>query len=246
MNQETLTAEQWNQVGELFDRLVDLPTTERSKLVGENLPAPVRDLLEQMLAAHDSDDPRLLDQTVRAVAGSLFARQIASPSDYCGRRFGPWRALEEIGRGGMAVVLKGERADGQFEKEVAIKLLPHAGSSNEQDRLLKEIRIAARMEHTNIARLIDSGITDDQTPYLVMEYVHGVPVTDYCDSRKLDTAARVQLFLQVIEAVLYAHRLLIVHCDIKPANILVSMDGQVKLVDFGIARMINTPHEMAP
>jgi len=138
----------------------------------------------------------------------------------------------------MGVVLHGERADGEFEKHVAIKLLPAAGSRSE--RLREEIRILARLEHPHIAWLLDGGISDDGIPYLVMEYVPGMPINRYCREHALEPAEIARLFEQVVEAVRFAHRHLVVHCDLKPANILVTDEGQVKLVDFGIAGLVAT------
>lgn len=246
MNIPQVSAEQWQRVGVLFDQLSTLPPPERDFDTLQE-PPEVRELLRRMLVAHDTADAELLDRTLQGVAGALLDMPAASvpPADYAGRGFGPWRAIEEIGRGGMAVVLRGERADGQFEKEVAIKLLPRAGSEAEKERLLAEMRILARLEHANIARLIDGGIDADGTPYLVMEYVHGVPITDYCREHQLEPRACADLFGQVVEAVRFAHRHLVVHCDIKPANVLVTEDGQAKLVDFGIAGLMAPGAESA-
>lgn len=239
MSVATISVETWEAVGALFDRLADLPPVQR-KLNELEQPSPVRVLLERMLAAHDSTDPKLLDQTVNRVVGDLLAPRVEplEPVDYRGRTFGAWRALELIARGGMATVLRGERADGRFKKQVAIKVLSHAEHHLERARLLDEIRILARLEHPNIARLIDGGV-DNGIPFLVMEHVNGIPITDYCRVHGLNQTERVRLLIQAAEAVRFAHRLLVVHCDIKPGNILVDDDGQVKLVDFGIAGLIS-------
>jgi eukaryotic-like serine/threonine-protein kinase len=159
---------------------------------------------------------------------------------------GRYQLQSVLGRGGMAVVLRGERADGRFEKEVAIKLLPAGGGGAGHERLLEEIRILARLEHPHIARLIDGGIDDQGVPYLVMEYVHGTTLTEYCQDQNLDINARLKLFADVIAAVAYAHSHLVVHCDIKPGNVLVTKDGQVRLVDFGIANLLSGARQHAP
>ncbi|NBB93668.1 MAG: tetratricopeptide repeat protein [Gammaproteobacteria bacterium] len=230
----------WQRIGELFDRLVDLPPEKRD-LAGLDEPPHIVDWVERMLEAADSDDRQLLDHTVQRLAGQLFAAQ-AEDFDSAvlrGRRFGPWEALDEIGRGGMAVVMHGRRADGRFDKDVAIKVLPAAGTARSRERLVDEIRILALLEHPNIARLIDGGVDEQDTPYLVMEYVEGLPITEYCRRHALALRDRVTLLSQVAEAVGAAHRQLIVHCDIKPSNILVDARGQARLVDFGIAALVS-------
>jgi len=140
------------------------------------------------------------------------------------------------GRGGMGIVLAGERADGQYEMQVAIKLLdPAAFGPSLKDLFRREIRFLAELSHPGIAQLLDGGLTEDGTPYLVMEYIHGRPIDRYCDDRGLNIDERLTLFLQVADAVAYCHRHLVVHGDIKPGNVLVDDDGLVKLLDFGIA-----------
>lgn len=240
VDQHHLQADEWERIGALFDRLSEQPQDQRRVAeLGES--DIVCRLLEQMLAAHDANDPHLIDQTLQSVAGEMLSLSTdpAEPVDWTGRRFGPWQCDREIGRGGMALVLKGHRADGKFDKDVAIKLLPELTPAGAQ-RLAEEIRILARLEHPNIARLIDGDIDSDGQPYLVMELVEGEPINHHCLRHRLDQKARISLLIQVIEAVIHAHRQLVVHCDIKPANILVNTDGQVRLVDFGIAGLLSS------
>jgi serine/threonine-protein kinase len=232
-----ITAEQWQRVGSLFDRLSTLPPDERALDTLDEAPA-VRELLERMLAAHDTDDAEALEATFGGAVEALLdpASESREPERLDNRRFGPWRTGAEIGRGGMGVVHHGERADDQFEKQVAIKLLPAAGARSE--RLREEIRILAQLEHPHIAWLLDGGVSDDGIPYLVMEFVDGTPIDRYCREHGLSALQITRLFEQAVEAVRFAHRHLIVHCDLKPGNILVTRDGQVKLVDFGIAGLL--------
>jgi eukaryotic-like serine/threonine-protein kinase len=236
-----LSADEWQQLGELFDRLASQPPDQRD-LDGLDLPPVMLTILTEMLIAHDSDDPGLLDETVQAMPAHWLKPETADDEnrDYTDRRFGPWRALDVIGRGGMSVVLKGERADGRFEKDVAIKVLTGQARRAAPERMQSEIRILARLEHPGIARLIDGGIDDEGLPYLVMEHVAGQNIARFCQLRDLDLPRRLALFAQVVEAVEFAHRQLVVHCDLKPDNILVADQGQVRLVDFGIADLISS------
>lgn len=239
MSQLSITADEWQRVGALFDRLSTLPP-ELRELDTLDEPLSVRRLLERMLRAHDTSDADDLDCAFSGALEALLGvgGEPEEPKTRTSGLFGPWRARQEIGRGGMGIVLQGERADGQFEKQVAIKLLPAAGSRSE--RLREEIRILARLEHSHIAWLLDGGISDDGIPYLVMEYVPGTPIDRYCHEHSLSPAQIALLFEQVVEAVRFAHRHLVVHCDLKPGNILVTDGGQVKLVDFGIAGLLTT------
>jgi eukaryotic-like serine/threonine-protein kinase len=158
-----------------------------------------------------------------------------------GRQLGAYRLLWQIGQGGMGAVYLAERADRQFEKQVAVKLLPMGlDTGAARERFLAERRILANLEHPGIARLLDAGIGEDGTPYFVMEYVDGEPIDAYCHRRRLGIAERIDLFLQVCAAVQYAHRNLVVHRDIKPGNILVTPDGAARLLDFGIAKVLGS------
>ncbi len=157
-----------------------------------------------------------------------------------GRNIGPYRILRELGRGGMGAVYMAERADQQYEKRVAIKLLSHGVQSEEtMRRFLAERQILAAFDHPNIARLLDGGTTESGLPYLVMEHIEGLPIDAYCREHALDTNARLRLFQRVCDAVAHAHRHLIVHRDLKPGNILVTPDGIPKLLDFGIAKPLD-------
>jgi serine/threonine-protein kinase len=156
-----------------------------------------------------------------------------------GKRAGPYRILHEIGRGGMGRVYTAERADGQFERTVAIKVLRRGLDTDELlGRFLRERQILARLEHANIARLLDGGATEDGRPFLAMERVEGMPITEWCDTRAAPLDQRLSLFLSVCSAVQHAHRHLVVHRDLKPGNVLVTSDGEPKLLDFGIARLL--------
>ncbi|MFN7917904.1 MAG: protein kinase [Vicinamibacterales bacterium] len=185
---------------------------------------------------------------------------VAPPTPAAGDRIGPFTIERELGHGGMGTVLLGSRSEGGFVQRVAIKVIRGAGlGQTAVARLRDERRILASLSHPLIAHFVDGGTTADGQPYLAMEYVDGVPITRYCDERQLGTAARVRLFLRVCDAVRFAHTRLVVHRDIKPSNILVTADGTPKLLDFGIAKLIDplqvpdaatvhvlTPHYASP
>jgi len=163
-----------------------------------------------------------------------------------GRRLGAYEILQEIGRGGMGAVYLAARADGQFEKRVAIKLLKRGTDTDEMLRRFRaERQILARLDHPNISRLLDAGTTDDGLPYFVMDYIDGQPITAFARERKLPITERLQLFLKVCAAVSFAHQNRVVHRDLKANNILVQADGEPKLLDFGIAKLVAADHQIA-
>ncbi len=155
-----------------------------------------------------------------------------------GQNVGPYQIVEEIGQGGMGEVYRAVRADGQYSKQVAIKMV-QGGSSLLVERFRHERQILASLEHANIARLLDGGTAENGVPYLVMELVEGTRIDEYCKQHEPSVTERLQLFLQVCGAVQFAHQRLIIHRDIKPGNILVTSDGVPKLLDFGIAKILN-------
>src|ERR1700688_268856 len=155
-----------------------------------------------------------------------------------GDRIGPYRVLRTLGVGGMGEVFLAERADAEFEQQVAIKVV-YGGAPGVQSRLKIERQILAQLDHPNIAHLLDGGSLPDGTVYIVMEYIDGIPIDAFCDSNRLDIVARLKLFQTVCAAVHYAHQNLIVHRDLKPSNILVTAAGVPKLLDFGIAKLLD-------
>jgi serine/threonine-protein kinase len=172
--------------------------------------------------------------TLPTLAPRATREEIAAP----GERVGSYRLLREIGRGGMGAVWLAERADGSFERQVALKLPRLAWGAGLAERMARERRIAALLEHPNIARLYDAGVDEHGRPYLALEYIAGKPIDVWCDERSLPVRARLRLFLQVARAVAYAHGRLVVHRDLKPSNVLVSDDGETHLLDFGIAKRL--------
>ena len=177
---------------------------------------------------------------LEAPAAAFAAPYIATGSDASGTVIGRYQLIEVIGRGGMGTVWLAERADGQFEQRVALKLIRRGMDSDEVlARFRRERQILARLDHQHIARLLDGGVSEDGRPYFVMEHVRGAPITQYCDEHALDTHARLALMVTVCRAVQYAHRSLIIHRDVKPSNVLVTDAGEVKLLDFGVAKLLD-------
>ncbi len=174
---------------------------------------------------------------------------VPAAADLKGRRLGSWTLGRLLGRGGMGAVYMAQRNTDDFEQRGALKLLPMGAAANPEARrrFSEERRILARLEHPNIARLLDGGVAEDGTPYFVMEYVEGAPITDYCDERSLPVEDRLHLFLDVCEAVAFAHRSLVIHRDLKPSNIFITKDRTAKLLDFGIAKLVqDKPEANAP
>lgn len=234
----SLTAPEWARVEVLFPQASTLPSTERASYLDQhcgNEPR-VRQEIEAMLAAADTGN----DWLKRPV--SVHAPERMADIVPAGTRLGAWEIKALIGHGGMGEVYLAERADGAFSMRAAVKLLKRdLIADRNAERFLRERRVLAGLSHPNIARVLDAGTTGDGHPYLVMEYVHGARITDYSRMQALPPKAVVLLMQAVAEAVAEAHRQRIVHRDLKPANVLVTEDGQVKLLDFGIARLLDEP-----
>ncbi len=228
-----MQSERWLRIDALFAQALALPPATRHAFLERHCADDpgLLDELQQLLCAHDS--PGILDR-------SFYPRGSPQPESSLGTgtRLGPWQIEALIGRGGMGEVYAADRADGAFEQRVALKLLRHE-ASGQLNRFHAERRFLARLEHPGIARLLDAGTTSDGRPYTVMEYVEGESLTAYCRNRRSNLRERLELFTQVCDAVAFAHRNLVIHRDLKPANILVASDGAVKLLDFGIAKLID-------
>jgi eukaryotic-like serine/threonine-protein kinase len=224
----------WERIQQIFEEASQLPFERRQEYVA-NACQGDRTLylqVESLLLALDQEGGFLENQI------ASYAAQVSVGS--IPERIGAYRVLSEIGRGGMGVVYLAERADGQYQRRVAIKLVlgGPASAPELRRRFTIERQILGALQHPNIAQLLDAGITDEGTPYLVMEHVEGVRIDQYCDWNKRSLRDRIELFRQVCSAVQYAHRNLVVHRDLKPSNILVTADGVPKLLDFGIAKLL--------
>ena len=242
-----MDAKRWEQVKTVLNEVLDHPTGQRRAVAEQRSQAlefdpKMRSELLALLAADDGADPTRFD--LAAAAPELLGQAGQAWSDEAqnaliGQRFGRWRVLRPLGRGGMGMVFLVERMDADFQQLGALKLI-EAGLSGErlQQRFREERRILAVLDHPGIARLLDGDEGPEGQPFLVMEYVDGIPIDRYADEHCLGIAQRLRLFLEVCAAVSDAHRRLVVHRDLKPSNILVTPEGRVKLLDFGIARIV--------
>jgi len=233
--------DEWRELSALYEQADELePAALRDWLAalraqGHPLLAPLERMLDARAAVRDGDFLGALPAVADTEA------EPAAVHGGEGTRIGAYRLLRHIGRGGMAEVWLAKRDDGAFERQVAIKLLFRHAASTERaalaQRFARERDILASLHHPNIAALHDAGVTPDGQPWLALEYVEGEPITGWCDRRRLDVPARVRLFRQVLLAVQHAHANLVIHRDLKPANILVTDAGEVRLLDFGIAKL---------
>ncbi len=233
----------WSRIEAIFDAALELEPAAREEYLKEACcgDRALRRELDALLAAAASPGP--LDHELGELAGKLGVwSKDASPAagPFLGKRVGSWRILSPIGSGGMGLVFLAERSDANFTQRVALKLLRWEMATPQlMERFKAERQILARFEHPSVARLIDGGLSEDGLPYLVMEYVEGKPIDQACEDSSADLRERLRLFVKVAEVVQAAHRNLVVHRDLKPSNILVTADGRIKLLDFGVARIVN-------
>ncbi len=235
-----LTPERWQRLAPIFDEASDLPPEARAGYLDRACAgdASLRADAEALLGA---DADAASGEFLEASAETYIGFEPSGASLPPGVRLGPYRVVRELAHGGMGAVYLGDRADGQFEQSVALKVIRGGLDSAEvRRRFLAERQILARLNHSNIAKLLDGGITGDGRPWFAMEYVAGEPLTAYCNTNQLQLTARLQLFADVCDAVRYAHQNLVIHRDLKPSNILVTAEGRVKLLDFGIAKLVDS------
>jgi len=233
-------AAQWHEVSALFDALVDCsPAEQQVRLDAAGAEAAVRTQVAALLAA-DRETPSFVDAGVDDLASILMLRP--PPALHQDEQIGAYQLMDRLGHGGMGVVYRARRTDGAFAHEVAIKLLPRYLETQESiARFRVERQILATLHHPGIARLLDGGVTTDGTPYLVMEYVQGLPISTYVAQHRCTLDVCLHLIRDVLDAVHHAHANLVIHRDLKPSNILVTDTGQVKLLDFGIAKLVEAP-----
>lgn len=240
-----MSKERWQKIQSILDDILELESSQKKAYldrIGQS-DEQLRAEIEQFLAAEE-DAPTFLDQSAASLAKAFFPDESERNQDAVGTQLGPYRLVQEIGRGGMGVVYLGERQTGEFEQQVAIKILTETGSGGEKksillDRFHQEQQTLALLNHANIAQLFDGGFTPQGQPYIVMEYIQGQGITHYCKAHKLALSARIELIIQIADVLAFTHQNLIIHRDLKPSNILINAEGQVKLLDFGIAKLIS-------
>ncbi len=238
----TIPRERWQQIDQLFAEALERPADERTAFLRATCGDDV-ELYSEVVALlkSDAEAEDALGESVSAFAAPLLPDLDTEWEDdlAVGDAVGPYRVVEELGRGGMGAVYLAERADGLFVRQVALKVVKRGMDTDEILRRFRhERQILASLNHPNIARLYDGGMTADGRPYLAMEYIDGQRLDRYCDAHRLSVEERLQLFMTVGEAVQFAHQNLVIHRDLKPSNILVTEKGRVKLLDFGIAKLL--------
>jgi len=244
--------ERWHEIKDKLDAVLKLAPEQRPAYLDQVSTADpeLRRELESLIASHEQAGTDFLNVPPPQAAADPIAPNNLNPDHrepMIGRRLGTYEIVEQIGAGGMGEVYRAIRADDQYRKQVAIKLLRAGQNSDFVIRRFKnERQILASLDHPNIARLLDGGTTEEGVPYFVMELIEGQPITEYCDSRNLPIVERLKRFTSVCSAVQYAHQRLIVHRDIKPSNILVTHEGMPKLLDFGIAKIVDTDSGTGP
>jgi serine/threonine-protein kinase len=235
-----ITPQRWQRLQEIFERALELDPLSRPDFVVEECgeDAALREQVLSLLIASNETGDDFEQRVEHAIAGAV--READLPP---GQVIGNYRVQRLLGRGGMGAVYLAERADGQYQQLVALKIVARGVVHDRiAGRFRSERQILARLNHPNIARLLDGGRTAEGAPYLVMEHVEGLRVDEYCERHELDVRARLRLFQLVCAAVHYAHQNLVVHRDLKPSNILVTHDGVPKLLDFGIAKLLDPDH----
>ncbi len=229
----------YHRIKELFHSTLEREPDQRAAFLAAACDGDdsLRDEVESMIACHD-EAGSFIEAPALEVAAGLLANEECESIE--GKRIGPYKVIREIGRGGMGTVYLAARDDDQYDKQVAIKLIKRGMDTDFiVQRFRNERQILANLDHPNIARLLDGGATDEGLPFFVMEYIDGKPINEYCDLNELPALDRLKLFLSVCSAVSYAHQNLVIHRDLKPGNILISADGSPKLLDFGIAKLLN-------
>ncbi|NOX66722.1 MAG: tetratricopeptide repeat protein [Chlorobi bacterium] len=228
----------------IFEKALELDKNKREGYF-ESLPENQRIYIKEvksLITSYETTDDFL---EIASTGNEIFSYDENQPNPLIGKHIGSYLIEGEVGFGGMGIVLIGKRDDKEFEQKVAIKILKQGLSTKYLvKRFETERQILANLQHPNIAKLFDGGTTDDGLPYLIMEFIDGIPITEYCDKHKLNIKKRLKLFQSVCDAVQYAHQNLVIHRDIKPGNILVNKEGRPKLLDFGVAKLLGDENNL--
>jgi serine/threonine protein kinase/tetratricopeptide (TPR) repeat protein len=238
-----MTPEEWSRIKEVLEVVLELEPSARERYLDDACASREVNRVEiEALVRSYEGVGNFLEEPVDVASMELVQETVLRP--WAGRRLGPYQIIQKIGEGGMGTVFRATRVDGLYDREVAIKVIRHGLDTKFFiARFKNESRILAGLEHPNVARLLDGGVTEEGLPYVVLEHVVGLPIDEYCDQHNLPTDERLKLFRTVCSAVQYAHQNLVVHRDLKPGNILVTPDGVPKLLDFGIAKILDPQHE---
>ena len=234
-----MTPERYQQVKELFQSALEREGSQRKRFLDEACAGDpsLREEVESLLTSHEQA-PSFIESSALEIVSKMLPDQ--RDEQMVGQRIGPYKVIREIAHGGMGAVYLAFRADDEYQKQVAIKLIKRGMDTDLIIRRFRnERQILANLDHPNIARLIDGGTTEDGLPYFIMDHVEGLPIDAYCDAHKLSIAEQLKLFRTVCSAVEYAHQHHVIHRDLKPSNILVTAEGVPKLLDFGIAKVLN-------
>lgn len=234
-----MTPENWQKIKSIFNSALELPKNERRDFIEKESAdeESVKNEVFDLLNSHEEDEDFIENNCYTTVKHIV----IDEKPNFIGETIGRYQIESKIGSGGMGTVYLGKRIDGEFEQKVAVKLIKLGLDSEDTIfRFRHERQILAGLSHPNIAHLIDGGVTKTGLPYLIMDYVEGLSLKDYCDAHKLSLKARLKLFIRICSAISYAHQNLVIHRDIKPSNILITPDGLPKLLDFGIAKLIES------
>ena len=229
--------QEWDKIKDVFTAALEQPVAARAKFLADTCGTDevIRREVESLLEAHDQPK-NLLEKHAFDLAGQLQT----TGQDYHGKRFGPYRILREIGRGGMGAVFLAERADGEFQQLVALKIIRQSVVGGElETHFRRERQILASLNHPHIAKLLDGGVSDTGELFLAMEFIEGESLIHFAETHRLPLQERLQLFLKICRAVSFAHQSLVIHRDLKPSNVLVTEDGEPKLLDFGLAKVFD-------
>ena len=225
----------WEKVDKLFAAAIELEDSKRLEFLKSKCGEDIR-LLNEILSLLNEE------QTIHPLLNKKASDfiNVDEKLNFVGQQIGNYKLVEEIASGGMGTVFLAERCDGIFEQKVALKIIkPGLSTIPIIRRFQHERQILAKLQHPNIAKLFDGGVTEDRRPFFTMEYVEGVPIDEFCDQKKLNIKQRLKLFIKVCETVQYAHNNLVIHRDLKPSNILIQKDGSIKLLDFGISKVLS-------